>query len=133
MSGHSYGGFMTSYAMTHSNLFAAGIAGAPVTDWHNYNSIYTERYMHTPQGEPEGVRGDIGGQGRREDLHGKLLIVHGMMDDNVHVQNAMQLVDALQKANKDFEMMIYPNARHPIQGKHYQKTLIEFMRRELKP
>src|SRR5207248_11613768 len=54
MSGHSYGGFLTAYCLTHSKLFAAGIAGAPVTDWHNYDTIYTERYMHTPQENPQG-------------------------------------------------------------------------------
>lgn len=132
MSGHSYGGFMTSYAMTHSKLFAAGIAGAPVTDWHNYDSIYTERYMNTPQENREGYEKTSVVTAAAK-LHGKLLVVHGIMDDNVHVQNAVQLIDALQKENREFEMMFYPRARHPIHGKHYQKTLIEFMRRELKP
>ena len=66
MSGHSYGGFMTAYALTHSKLFAAGIAGAPVTDWRNYDSIYTERYMNTPQENPEGYDGDVGGEGGEE-------------------------------------------------------------------
>jgi len=132
MSGHSYGGFMTAYAMTHSNLFAAGIAGAPVTDWRNYDSIYTERYMNTPQENPKGYD-ETSVVKAAAKLQGKLLIVHGIMDDNVHVQNAVQLIDALQKANKDFDMMMYPRARHPIHGKHYQKTLIEFMRKELKP
>ncbi len=132
MSGHSYGGFITSYALTHSKLFAAGIAGAPVTDWHNYDSIYTERYMNTPQENPKGYAATSVVRAASK-LHGKLLIVHGIMDDNVHVQNTIQLVDELQKANRDFELMMYPRARHPIHGKHYQKLLIEFMRRELKP
>jgi dipeptidyl aminopeptidase/acylaminoacyl peptidase len=132
MSGHSYGGFMTAYALTHSKLFAAGIAGAPVTDWRNYDTIYTERYMRTPQENPEGyqetsvVRAAAG-------LHGKLLLLHGLMDDNVHLQNSVQLIEALQRANKDFEMMFYPRARHGIRGRHYQRLVIDFMVRTLHP
>ena len=65
MTGHSYGGFMTAYALTHSDRFACGIAGAPVTDWRNYDTIYTERYMLTPQENPEGYARDLGRRGRR--------------------------------------------------------------------
>src|SRR5207302_7821610 len=98
MSGHSYGGFITAYALTHSKLFAAGVAGAPVTDWRNYDTIYTERYMKTPQDNPEGYNATsvVRAAGN---LHGKLLIVHGMLDNNVHLQNSAELVDALQRAN----------------------------------
>ena len=66
MQGHSYGGFMTAYAMTHSKLFAAGISGSPVTDWRNYDSIYTERYMNTPQENPDGYDEDVRRQGGRQ-------------------------------------------------------------------
>lgn len=132
MSGHSYGGFITAYALTHSKKFAAGIAGAPVTDWHNYDTIYTERYMNTPQENPDGYNKTSVVKAARN-LHGKLLIVHGVMDDNVHVQNALQLVHALQQADKDFEVMFYPRARHGIFGRHYQRLLIDFMVRHLKP
>lgn len=132
MSGHSYGGFMTAYAMTHSKLFAAGIAGAPVTDWRNYDSIYTERYMNTPQENPDGYKKTSVVRAAKN-LHGKLLILHGLMDDNVHAQNTIQFVDALQKADKDFEIMVYPNARHGIHGKHYQRLMIDFMKRTLQP
>jgi dipeptidyl aminopeptidase/acylaminoacyl peptidase len=132
LSGHSYGGFMTSYALTHSKLFAAGIAGAPVTDWHLYDSIYTERYMLTPKENPQGYAKTSVVKAAK-DLHGKLLILHGNMDDNVHVQNTMRLVDELQKANKDFELMIYPRSRHPILGQHYRRLVVEFMQRTLKP
>jgi dipeptidyl aminopeptidase/acylaminoacyl peptidase len=132
MSGASYGGFMTAYALTHSKLFAAGIAAAPVTDWHNYDSIYTERYMNTPQENPEGykVTSVVAAAGK---LHGKLLLVHGMMDDNVHAQNSMQLIDALQKANKQFEVMVYPHNRHGFGGPHYERLTIDFMKRVLRP
>jgi dipeptidyl aminopeptidase/acylaminoacyl peptidase len=132
MTGHSYGGFMTSFALTHSKLFAAGIAGAPVTDWRNYDSIYTERYMKTPQENPDGYNATSVVKAAKN-VHGKLLILHGMMDDNVHLQNTAQLIDALQEANKDFEVMFYPRARHGIFGSHYQRLTVEFMKRMLQP
>jgi dipeptidyl aminopeptidase/acylaminoacyl peptidase len=132
MSGHSYGGFMTSYALTHSKLFAAGIAGAPVTDWHNYDTIYTERYMNTPQENPDGYEVTSVVKAARN-LHGKLLIAHGIMDDNVHIQNSVQLIQELEQADKDFEVMVYPRSRHGILSKHYQRLFIDFMQRTLKP
>jgi dipeptidyl aminopeptidase/acylaminoacyl peptidase len=130
MSGTSYGGFLTAYAMTHSKRFAAGVSGAPVTDWHNYDSIYTERYMNTPQENPEGYAVTSVVKAAK-DLHGKLLLQHGVMDDNVHVQNPLQLMDALQKADKDFEVMFYPVARHGGFGRHAQRQMIEFILRTL--
>ncbi len=130
MSGHSYGGYITSYAMTHCDLFAAGIAGAPVTDWRDYDSIYTERFMGLPQDNPEGynVSSVVKAAGK---LHGKLLILHGAIDDNVSMRNTMRLVQALQLANKDFELMIYPSSRHGIGGAHYQRIQLDFIRRTL--
>ncbi len=132
MTGHSYGGFMTSYALTHSKLFAAGVAGAPVTDWHNYDAFYTERYMNTPQENPEGYK-RTSVVAAASQLHGRLLLIHGIRDDNVHLHNTLQLVNALQRADKDFEMMVYPNDRHGIRGQHYQRTIIDFMVRTLRP
>ncbi len=130
MSGHSYGGFMTAFALTHSDLFAAGIAGAPVTDWHDYDSIYTERYMSTPQDNPEGYEATSVVKAAKN-LHGRLLILHGAIDDNVSLRNTMRLVHALQQADKDFELMIYPSARHGIFGRHYDRLQVEFIRRAL--
>jgi dipeptidyl-peptidase-4 len=130
MSGHSYGGFLTAYALTHSKLFAAGIAGSPVTDWRNYDSIYTERYMNTPQENPKGYRITSVVQAARN-LHGKLLLLHGMMDDNVHVQNSAQLLQALQRTDKDFAVMFFPRAHHGISGKYFQRLMVDFMRRTL--
>jgi dipeptidyl aminopeptidase/acylaminoacyl peptidase len=130
MAGHSYGGYITSYAMTHCDLFAAGIAGAPVTDWRDYDSIYTERYMGLPQDNPDGYNASsvTRAAGR---LHGKLLILHGAIDDNVSLRNTMRLVEALENANKDFELMIYPSSRHGIFGAHYNKLQLDFIRRTL--
>jgi dipeptidyl-peptidase 4 len=130
MAGHSYGGYMTSYAMTHCDLFAAGIAGAPVTDWRDYDSIYTERYMGLPQDNLDGynVSSVVRAAGK---LHGKLLILHGAIDDNVSLRNTMRLVEALEDANKDFELMIYPSSRHGIGGAHYTRLQLDFIRRAL--
>ena len=127
MAGHSYGGYITAYAMTHSDLFAAGIAGAPVTDWRDYDSIYTERYMGLPQDNPDGyaVSSVVRAAGR---LHGKLLILHGVIDDNVSFRNSMRFVEALQAANKDFELMVYPSSRHGIFGQHYTRLQLDFIR-----
>jgi dipeptidyl aminopeptidase/acylaminoacyl peptidase len=118
--------------MTHSEMFAAGIAGAPPTDWRNYNTIYTERYMTTPEQNPKGYEASSV-LAAAKNLHGRLLIAHGMMDDNVHVTSTIQLADALQKANRDFEIMLYPLARHGLGGAHYQRLQNEFMKRALQP
>jgi dipeptidyl-peptidase-4 len=132
ISGGSYGGYMTLFALTRSKLFAAGVSSAPVTDWHNYDSIYTERYMNTPQENPDGYE-KTSIVKKAKDLHGRLLLIHGMMDDNVHVQNAAQLVLALQAAGKDFELMFYPKARHGGFGQHAEKLTLDFMKKTLKP
>jgi dipeptidyl-peptidase-4 len=130
IAGHSYGGYMTAYALTHSKAFAAGIAGAPVTDWRDYDSIYTERYMLTPAENPEGYDRSSVVKAARE-LSGRLLLVHGMIDDNVHLQNSTRLVRALQQAGKPFEMMLYPESRHGIGGRHYQRLQYDFITRTL--
>ena len=131
MSGHSYGGFMTAYALTHSKLFAGGIAGAPPTDWRLYDTIYTERYMDTPQNNPEGYERTSVVKAA-QDLHGQLLIVHGGIDDNVHLQNTLAFVDALQNADKSFQLMVYPQSRHGIGGMHYNRLIVDFIRTVLK-
>ena len=111
--GWSYGGFMTSYALTHSQSFKMGIAGGTVSDWRNYDSIYTERYMQTPQNNPEGYK-KSSPVNFAKDLHGKLLLIHGAIDDNVHVQNTIQFAYELQKAGKQFQLMLYPKSRHGV-------------------
>jgi len=127
MSGHSYGGFMTAYALTHSTLFAGGIAGAPPTDWRFYDTIYTERYMDTPQNNPDGYdRTSV--VKAAKDLHGRLLLIHGGIDDNVHLQNTFALVDALQREDKPFQLMVYPQSRHGIWGMHYNRLTVDFIR-----
>ena len=128
--GWSYGGFMTSYALTHSKSFKIGIAGGSVTDWRDYDSIYTERYMKTPQNNPEGYKKSAPVNAAK-DLHGKLLLIHGAIDDNVHMQNTVQFVYELQKAGKQFEFMIYPKSRHgvtdPLLIKHMRQMMTDFI------
>ena len=114
--GWSYGGFMSAYALTHSKKFALGLAGAGVYDWRLYDTIYTERYMRTPQENKAGYDATSVIKNAK-DLHGHLVMVHGTMDDNVHVQNAIQLAWELQKANvQDFEMMLYARSTHGLAG-----------------
>jgi dipeptidyl-peptidase-4 len=132
--GWSYGGFMTSYAMTHSTSYKIGIAGGTVSDWRNYDSIYTERYMQTPQNNPEGYRKSSPVHAAR-DLHGKLLLIHGAIDDNVHVSNTIQFAYELQKAGKQFQLMLYPKSRHgvtdPALLKHMRAMMTEFILQNL--
>ena len=97
--GWSYGGYMTSYALTHSKSFKAGIAGAPVTDWRNYDAIYTERFMGLPQDNPDGYR-SASAVAAADQLHGRLLLIHGTIDDNVHISNTLQLAYALAECRE---------------------------------
>jgi len=134
ISGWSFGGYMTAYALTHSKNFKIGIAGGTVSDWSLYDSIYTERYMGTPQTNPEGYR-KSSVLTAAKDLSGKLLLVHGVIDDNVHLQNTMQLALELQKAGKQFDLMLYPTARHgvtnPLQVKHMRQMMTDFILKNL--
>jgi dipeptidyl-peptidase 4 len=128
--GWSYGGYMTSYALTHSKTFKVGIAGGTVSDWRNYDTIYTERYMQTPQNNPEGYK-KSSPLHFAKDLHGKLLLLHGAIDDNVHMSNTVQFVYELQKAGKQVQFMIYPKSRHgvtdPVLVKHMQQMMTDFI------
>ncbi|HEX6123777.1 MAG TPA: S9 family peptidase [Pyrinomonadaceae bacterium] len=132
--GWSYGGFMTSYAMTHSKSFKAGIAGGIVSDWRLYDSIYTERYMMTPQNNAAGYD-ETSVLKAAGNLHGRILLIHGMMDDNVHMQNATQLAYEFQKAGKQFDLMLYPTQRHgianPAQVKHWYQMMTDWVLKNL--
>ena len=127
LAGHSYGGYLTARVLTHTKKYAAGIAGGSVTDFRNYDTIYTERLMDTPAANPDGYAATNLSE-KAGDLHGRLLLIHGGMDDNVHPQNAMQFAAALQAAGKDFEMMVYPRSRHSIGGTHYRRLRWDFIR-----
>jgi len=120
--GWSYGGSMTLWALTRTTAFKAGVAVAPVTDWRDYDSIYTERYLGLPQENAEGYRrsSPVSTAG---DLHGSLLLVHGTGDDNVHLQNTIQMTNAFIDAGKRFELMLYPRKLHSISGAAAQTDL----------
>ena len=114
--GWSYGGHMSTNCLLKGNdVFSLAIAVAPVTSWRFYDTIYTERFMRTPQENPEGY--DLNSPfNYPELLEGDYLLVHGSGDDNVHLQNTMRMAEALVEANKPFELMIYPDKNHGIYG-----------------
>ena len=133
--GWSYGGYMTAFALTHSKTFKMGISGAPVTDWSNYDSIYTERYMGTPQTNEAGYKSSSVLHNQAKNLHGELLLIHGTIDDNVHLNNSLQFMQQLQEAGKQFEVMFYPSNRHSVtdqkQRVHLRKLMTDFVLEKL--
>ncbi|SNS34293.1 dipeptidyl-peptidase-4 [Belliella buryatensis] len=133
--GWSYGGYMSSLALMIGNdVFKAAISVAPVTTWRYYDTIYTERYLQTPQLNPSGYD-DNSPITHVDKLKGNLLLIHGTGDDNVHFQNAVDLVDALIKADKQFESFYYPNRNHGISGGntswHLYNMMTDFIKRKL--
>ena len=133
--GWSYGGYMSSLAlMIGHDVFKAAIAVAPVTTWRYYDTIYTERYLQTPQLNAAGYD-DNSPITHVNKLKGNYLLIHGTGDDNVHYQNAVDLVDALIKADKQFETMYYPNRNHGIYGGnttwHLYSLMTDFIKRKL--
>ncbi len=130
LSGWSYGGFMTSYALTHSKTWKAGIAGGSVTDWRDYDSIYTERYMGLPKDNEDAYK-KTSPRNDAATLHGNLLLLHGTIDDNVHLQNTIQFANDLQEAGKPFQMMLYPRSRHAVTDpelvRHMRMTMYNFI------
>lgn len=130
ITGFSYGGYMTCMALTAgSDVFTHGMAGGSVTDWSLYDSAYTERFMDTPAENPEGYK--VSSPMNYVDKYkGMLQIVHGTMDDNVHLQNSIQLISKLQDAKKNFEFMLYPNGRHGWggnKGVHFDNLKTQFI------
>ena len=133
--GWSYGGFMSSNALFKGNdVFKMAIAVAPVTSWRFYDTIYTERYMTTPEENPSGYD-DNSPINHVDKLKGDFLLIHGTGDDNVHVQNTMRMVEALIQADKQFEWMIYPDKNHGIYGGntrlHLYKKMTDFIHKTL--
>ncbi len=126
MYGWSYGGFMTLYTITHApGLIKTAIAGAPVTNWRNYDSIYTERYMGLPSENEEGYRVSSPAAAASAISGTKLLMLHNLEDDNVHFQNSLQMADAMEKAGKRFYMVVYPQKTHTVGGPEYTQLLEE--------
>ena len=129
--GWSYGGYMSSLAITKgADVFKMAIAVAPVTNWRYYDNIYTERYMRTPQENASGYD-DNSPINHVDKLKGSYLLIHGGADDNVHVQNTMEMISALVRANKQFDLFIYPDKNHGIYGGntryHLYKKMTDFI------
>ncbi len=133
--GWSYGGFMTLLSMQKGGeLFKAGIAVAPVTNWRFYDTIYTERFMRTPRENPEGYD-ENSPLSHAGDIKGRLLLIHGLADDNVHVQNTFELTERLVQAGVQFDMAVYPNRNHGIRGgnttMHLYQKMTHFLKDQL--
>lgn len=125
--GWSFGGYMASLALTKgAETFKLGIAVAPVTNWRYYDTIYTERFMLTPQENPSGYDNNSP-TSHAHLLKGKFLMIHGTADDNVHFQNAMEFSEALIQNNKQFDFMAYPDKNHGIYGGNTRKQLYQYM------
>ena len=122
--GGSWGGTFTLYAMTHSDRFKAGVALAPVTDWRDYDSVYTERYLSLPQDFAEGYK-KFSVVNSAEKLKGRILLIHGSGDDNVHLGNTMQFVEKLVQANIPYDLQIYPRKMHSLSGPDIRVHLYE--------
>lgn len=135
--GWSYGGFMASNVITQgADFFSTAIAVAPVTNWRYYDNIYTERFMRTPQENPDGYDNNSP-INHVDKLKGNLLLIHGGADDNVHPQNSMDMITALVAANKQFDFFVYPNKNHSIYGGntryHLYKKMTDFLNDKLNP
>jgi dipeptidyl-peptidase-4 len=134
--GWSYGGYVTLLALSHpSHTFAAGVAGAPVSDWALYDTHYAERYLGLPSSNPEGYA-DSAVLNHLAQFAGKLLLVHGMADDNVLFTHSTSVMKALQDANQPFELMTYPGGKHgliriPETGRHYYEMVLRFFKERL--
>jgi dipeptidyl-peptidase-4 len=134
--GWSYGGWNTLMSMSEGrSVFKAGVAIAPPTNWRFYDTIYTERYMRTPQENPKGYD-EVNPIARAGQLHGALLLCHGLADDNVHYRNTAEYVEALVQADKDFRQLVYTNRNHSIFGgntrRHLFRQAINHFNAELK-
>ncbi|XP_055378183.1 dipeptidyl peptidase 8 [Condylostylus longicornis] len=136
--GWSYGGYLSLMGLVqHSDIFKVAVAGAPVTNWEYYDTGYTERYMDLPQNNPQGyLAGSVLNYIHKfPDEDNRLLIIHGLIDENVHFYHTSQLITALVKANKPYQLQVYPNERHSLRNleasKHYETKLLSFLQNNL--
>jgi dipeptidyl-peptidase-4 len=120
--GWSWGGTFTLYALSHTDRFTAGVSVAPVTDWRNYDSIYTERYMGLPTQNSD-IYHDQSVVNSAAQLKGRVLIAHGTGDDNVHIENTVQYIQKLIDAGIPYDLQIFPRKTHSIAGKEARTEL----------
>jgi len=114
--GWSYGGYMAAMClMSAPETFVAAVAGAPVTQWDGYDTHYTERYMGTPQANPDGYEASSVMR-HVPDLRGHLMLIHGLIDENVHFRHAARLINALVAQRKSYDLLVFPNERHMMRG-----------------
>ena len=135
MMGWSYGGFMSLMAITEPEMgLASAMVGAPPTEWGLYDTHYTERFMSTPEANPEGYAASDAIP-RLDNLTGRMLLMHGMADDNVILENSTRVIDALQAKSIPFELMLYPGQRHGVRGNERQlqqwRTYLDFLDRTI--
>jgi dipeptidyl-peptidase 4 len=135
--GWSYGGYMTLMLLFKApEVFRAGVSGAPVTDWTLYDTHYTERYLDTPRSNAAGYEASSVAP-YAKDLKGKLLVIHGMADDNVLFLHSTKLFRKLQDLGKPFDVMVYPGAKHGLirqhDGRHAYATIMNFFNQNLRP
>jgi dipeptidyl-peptidase-4 len=110
--GWSYGGYMACMGLAKApQVFKAAVAGAPVTNWDGYDTHYTERYMGTPEGNPDGYR-DGSVMAHVDQIQGSLMIIHGLIDENVHFRHTARVINALIAARKSYDLLLFPDARH---------------------
>jgi dipeptidyl-peptidase-4 len=133
--GWGYGGTVALMSMSRGNgIFSAGVAIAPITDWRFYNTVYTERFMRTPQQNAAGFR-NTSPIYLANQLQGNLLLIHGTADDNVHFQNTMEYARALIRADKHFDMFVFPDANHSIrrgnEREYLHRMVMRFFERNL--
>jgi dipeptidyl-peptidase-4 len=126
LSGYSYGGYFTSFALTHSKAWKLGLIGAPVVDWRLYDSIYTERYMGLPKDNPKGYDASSSLKAAA-DLSGQVMLIHGTLDDNVHPQNSVQFVDALEKAGHLAPLTLMPGSSHSPRAPQHTWAMYQAM------
>lgn len=136
--GWSYGGYLSLMGLIHfPEVFKVAVAGAPVTNWNLYDTGYTERYMDLPDNNPQGyTEGSVLNYIHKlPDEENRLLIIHGLIDENVHFYHTSQLISGLIKAGKPYQLQIYPNERHSLRSldasKHYETTLLSFLQNNL--
>tara|TARA_Y100000758_G_C15955175_1_gene387428 strand:+ start:37 stop:528 length:492 start_codon:yes stop_codon:yes gene_type:complete len=133
--GWSYGGYMALMCMAQApDIFKAAVAGAPVTSWDGYDTHYTERYMGTPDSNPDGYEnGSV--MAHVSGLQGKLLLIHGLIDENVHFRHTARLINSLISSGKDYELAMFPDERHMPRRRsdrvYLEKRLIRFFEENL--
>src|SRR5207302_9779458 len=125
ITGWSYGGFMTILSMLKApDVFRVGVAGAPVTSWDGYDTAYTERYLGIPQDNPDGYR-DSSATTHVAALRGRLMIVHGMLDENVHFRHTARFLESLSKTHGACDLLVYPSGRHGIRSEEDRRNMHE--------